>query len=84
LVKEKVIGVLGAQSERLDAFDKTDLQSFNLANQAGAAIENAGFPGRAAPGRTIPGDRRGRANCFCIQNRDLLEQMAHLIKVLQL
>jgi signal transduction histidine kinase/ligand-binding sensor domain-containing protein len=42
LVKGKVIGVLDAQSDRLNAFDETDLAVLqSLAHQAGAAIENA-------------------------------------------
>jgi signal transduction histidine kinase len=41
-VKEKVIGVLDVQSDRLNAFDETDLAVIqSLAFQAGAAIENA-------------------------------------------
>jgi ligand-binding sensor domain-containing protein/GAF domain-containing protein len=42
IVKERVIGVLDAQSDRLNAFDETDLMVLQaLAHQAGAAIENA-------------------------------------------
>ncbi len=42
LVKERVIGVLDAQSDQLNAFDETDLAVLqSLAHQAGAAIENA-------------------------------------------
>ena len=41
-VKGRTIGVLDAQSERLDDFDETDLEVItSLANQAGIAIENA-------------------------------------------
>ncbi len=41
-VKDQVIGVLDAQSERIRAFDDTDLAVLqSLALQAGAAIENA-------------------------------------------
>lgn len=41
-VKERVIGVLDAQSDRLNAFDETDMAVLqSLANQVGAAIENA-------------------------------------------
>ena len=41
-MKEKVIGVLHVQSNRLNAFDDTDLAVLqSLAQQAGAAIENA-------------------------------------------
>ncbi len=44
LIKGEVIGVLDAQSDRLDAFDETDLAVLEaLAHQAGAAIENARF-----------------------------------------
>jgi signal transduction histidine kinase len=40
--KGKVIGVLDAQSDQLDAFDDTDLAALeSLASQAGTAIENA-------------------------------------------
>ncbi len=42
LVKGQVIGVMDAQSDRLNAFDETDLIVLqSLAHQAGAAIENA-------------------------------------------
>lgn len=42
LVKGRVIGVLDAQSDQLNAFDETDLAVLqSLAHQAGAAIENA-------------------------------------------
>jgi ligand-binding sensor domain-containing protein/signal transduction histidine kinase len=42
MVKGKVIGVLDVQSDRLNAFDDTDLAVLqSLANQVGAAIENA-------------------------------------------
>lgn len=41
-VKGRTIGVLDAQSQRLDDFDQTDLELLQaLANQAGIAIENA-------------------------------------------
>lgn len=41
-IKEKVVGVLDVQSERLNAFDEIDLAVIqSLADQAGAAIENA-------------------------------------------
>jgi signal transduction histidine kinase/ligand-binding sensor domain-containing protein len=41
-VKGEVIGVLDAQSDRLNAFDETDLSVLqSLAHQVGAAIENA-------------------------------------------
>jgi signal transduction histidine kinase len=42
MIKGEVIGVLDAQSDRLDAFDETDLAVLEaLSHQAGAAIENA-------------------------------------------
>jgi signal transduction histidine kinase len=42
IVKGRVIGVLDAQSDQLNAFDETDLAVLqSLAHQAGAAIENA-------------------------------------------
>ena len=42
IVAGKVIGVLDAQSERLNAFDESDLTVMqSLANQAAVAIENA-------------------------------------------
>jgi signal transduction histidine kinase len=42
LVKGRVIGVLDAQSDQVNAFDETDLAVLqSLAHQAGAAIENA-------------------------------------------
>jgi ligand-binding sensor domain-containing protein/signal transduction histidine kinase len=42
MVKGEVIGVLDAQSDRLNAFDDTDLAVLqSLAHQVGAAIENA-------------------------------------------
>jgi len=42
IVKGQVIGVLDAQSDRLNAFDQSDLAVLQaLAHQAGAAIENA-------------------------------------------
>lgn len=42
IVKRQVIGVLDAQSDRLNAFDQSDLAVLQaLAHQAGAAIENA-------------------------------------------
>lgn len=41
-VKQRVIAVLDAQSDRLNAFDETDMAVLqSLANQVGAAIENA-------------------------------------------
>ena len=41
-VAGKVIGVLDAQSQRLNAFDESDLTVMqSLANQAAVAIENA-------------------------------------------
>jgi GAF domain-containing protein len=41
-VKEKIIGVLNVESERLDAFDESDLVVLqSLADQAAVAIENA-------------------------------------------
>jgi signal transduction histidine kinase len=41
-VKGKTIGVLDIQSDRLNNFDQTDIELMrSLANQAGAAIENA-------------------------------------------
>lgn len=48
MIKDQIIGVLDAQSDRLNAFDKTDLAVLQaLAHQAGAAIENARFYERA-------------------------------------
>ena len=42
LAKERVLGVLDAQSDRLDAFDETDVAALQtLAHQVGAALENA-------------------------------------------
>ncbi len=42
LTKERVIGVLDVESDRLNAFDKTDVDLIaSLADQAGIAIENA-------------------------------------------
>jgi len=42
ITKEQVIGVLDVESDRLNAFDETDLELItSLANQAGIAIENA-------------------------------------------
>jgi len=42
IVKGQTIGVLDVQSDRLNAFDQNDLTMLqSLANQAGAAIENA-------------------------------------------
>jgi signal transduction histidine kinase len=42
MIKGQVIGVLDAQSDRLNAFDDTDLAVLqSLAHQVGAAIENA-------------------------------------------
>jgi GAF domain-containing protein len=47
-IKEAVVGVLDAQSEKLNAFDETDLVVLQtLAHQAGAAIENARLYERA-------------------------------------
>ena len=41
-VKGKIIGVLDIQSDKLNSFDRTDLELMrSLANQAGVAIENA-------------------------------------------
>jgi GAF domain-containing protein len=83
LVKEKVIGVLDAQSERLDAFDKTDLAVFqSLADQTGAAIENARLfraeRRRGEQFRVIGEVGQQIASAFNIE--DLLEQMARLIQ----
>jgi signal transduction histidine kinase len=48
IVKDQIIGVLDAQSDRLNAFDTTDLAVLQaLAHQAGAAIENARLYERA-------------------------------------
>lgn len=42
IVKEEVIGVLDVQSDQVNAFDSTDLSVVQaIANQTGAAIENA-------------------------------------------
>lgn len=47
-IKEAVVGVLDAQSEKLNAFDETDLVVLQtLAHQAGAVIENARLYERA-------------------------------------
>ena len=82
-VKEKVIGVLDAQSERLNAFDETDLAVFqSLADQAGAAIENARLfraeQRRAEQFRVIGEVGQRITSAFKIE--DLLEQMARLIQ----
>ncbi len=48
IVKRQVIGVLDVQSDHLDAFDNTDLAVVqSIANQTGAAIENARLYERA-------------------------------------
>jgi signal transduction histidine kinase len=48
VVKDKVVGVLDVQSDRLNAFDSTDLAVMqSIANQTGAAIENARLYERA-------------------------------------
>lgn len=48
IVKGQVIGVLDAQSDHVNAFDETDLAVMqSIANQAGAAIENARLYERA-------------------------------------
>ncbi|MBM3127201.1 MAG: GAF domain-containing protein [Chloroflexi bacterium] len=48
VVKEQVIGVLDVQSDRVNAFDETDLAVMqSIANQTGAAIENARLYERA-------------------------------------
>jgi GAF domain-containing protein len=47
-VKEEVIGVLDVQSDQLNAFDSTDLAVVqSIANQTGAAVENARLYERA-------------------------------------
>jgi signal transduction histidine kinase len=48
LVKGRVVGVLDAQSDKINDFDETDLAVLqSLAHQAGAAIENARLYGQA-------------------------------------
>jgi len=48
IVKEQVIGVLDVQSDQLNAFDSTDLAVVqSIANQTGAAVENARLYERA-------------------------------------
>ncbi len=82
-VKEKVIGVLDAQSDRLKTFDETDLAVFqSLAHQAGAAIENARLflaeQRRAEQFRVI--GEVGRRITSSLSVNELLEQMALLIQ----
>jgi signal transduction histidine kinase len=82
-IKEKVIGVLDAQSERLNAFEESDLAVFqSLADQAGAAIENARLfhseQRRAEQFRVIGEVGQRIASAFNVD--ELLEQVARLIQ----
>lgn len=83
-VKEKVVGVLDAQSERLNAFDETDLEVFqSLADQAGAAIENARLfraEQRRAEQFRVIGEVGQRIASSFINIDDLLGQLARLIQ----
>jgi GAF domain-containing protein len=83
IFKEKILGVLDAQSDRLNAFDETDLAVFqSLAGQAGAAIENARLfraeQRRAEQFRVI--GEVGRRTTSSLSVLDLLDQMARLIQ----
>ncbi len=83
LIKEKVIGVLDVQSERLNAFDETDLTVLqSIADQAGAAIENARLfhaeQRRAEQFRVISEVGQQIASAFNVD--ELVQQIARLIQ----
>ncbi len=82
-VKNKVIGVLNVESDRLDGFDQSDLSVLSsLASQAAIAIDNA---------RLVEGEKR-RADQFQVISQvgsqitaildvdELLDEISHLIK----
>jgi signal transduction histidine kinase len=59
VVKERVIGVLDAQSDQVDAFDETDLVVLqSVAHQVGAAVENARLYEQAQQAAVL--EERGR------------------------
>ncbi|MEJ2211130.1 MAG: GAF domain-containing protein [Anaerolineae bacterium] len=83
MVKDRVIGVLDVQSNRLDAFDDSDLVVLqSLADQAAVAIENARLfdaeQRRAEQFRVISEVGGHVASILTVE--DLLEQVAHLIQ----
>jgi GAF domain-containing protein len=82
-IKEKVAGVLDVQSDQLNAFDETDLEVFqSLADQAGAAIENARLfyaEERQTEQFRVIGEVGQRiASAFNVD--ELLDQMAKMIQ----
>jgi GAF domain-containing protein/HAMP domain-containing protein len=82
-IKGAVIGVLGVQSDRLNAFDESDLAMLqSLAHQAAIAIENARLfkaeRRRAEEFRLI--SEVGRRITSILTVDDLLDQMAGLIQ----
>jgi GAF domain-containing protein/ligand-binding sensor domain-containing protein len=83
IVKDRVIGVLDVQSNRLDAFDESDLVVLqSLADQAAVAIENARLfdaeQRRAEQFRVISEVGSHVASILTVE--DLLGQMARLIQ----
>ena len=81
--KEKVIGVLNVESDRLDAFDQSDLAVLqSLASQAAIAIEKARLfrseQRRAEQFRVI--SEVGRRITSILDIDELLEQMVRLIQ----
>jgi len=82
-VKGETIGVLDVQSERLDAFDESDLAVLqSLAHQAGIAIQNARLfkaeARRAEQFRVI--SEVGRRITSILAIDELLDEMARLIQ----
>jgi GAF domain-containing protein/ligand-binding sensor domain-containing protein/two-component sensor histidine kinase len=82
-VKDQVIGVLDAQSDRLNAFDETDVVVLQtLAHQAGAALENARLFNEeqrsAEQFRVI--NEVGRQITSQLNVDQLLAEMAHLLQ----
>ena len=81
--KSAVIGVLDVQSDRLDAFDQSDLVTLqSLANQAAAAIENAWLfkaeQRRAEQFRVI--SEVGRRITSILTVDEMLTQLANLVQ----
>jgi GAF domain-containing protein len=81
--KEGVIGVLNVESDRLDAFDDSDLAVLqSLANQAAVAIENARLfeveERRAEQFHVI--SKVGRHITSILDENDLLQEIVRLLK----
>ena len=83
LIQDTVVGVLDAQSDRLNAFDETDLSVMqSLANQIAATLENARHleaeHRRAEQFRTI--NEMGQRINAMLPVKDLLEKIATLVQ----